>query len=74
MRSYLQGLLSPIARKIGWQLAEQAGEATPTEMQRVLSGLHCVGITDEMGFLKKGTKSVGVKLQYSGTAVRIETC
>jgi SRSO17 transposase len=29
-------------------------------------------IIDETGFLKKGTKSVGVKRQYSGTAGRIE--
>lgn len=38
VRSYLAGLLSPVERKNGWQLAEQAGEATPTGMQRVLSG------------------------------------
>ena len=31
-------------------------------------------IIDETGFLKKGTKSVGVKRQYSGTAGRIENC
>lgn len=29
---------------------------------------------DETGFLKKGTKSVGVARQYSGTAGRIENC
>ena len=39
-RAYLAGLLSPIERKNGWQLAEQAGEATPTGMQRILSGAH----------------------------------
>jgi SRSO17 transposase len=33
-----------------------------------------IGIVDETGFLKKGTKSVGVKRQYSGTAGRIENC
>jgi SRSO17 transposase len=37
-RAYLAGLLSPVERKNGWQLAEQAGDATPTGMQRVLSG------------------------------------
>ncbi len=37
-RSYLQGLLSPIKRKNGWQLAEQAGEATPYGTQRLLNG------------------------------------
>src|SRR3712207_4208602 len=31
-------------------------------------------IIDETGFLRKGTKSVGVKRQYSGTAGRIENC
>lgn len=96
VRAYLAGLLSPVERKNGWQLAEQAGDATPTGMQRVLSGSHwdaaavrddlrayvveqfgdpgAVLIIDETGFLKKGTKSVGVKRQYSGTAGRIENC
>jgi SRSO17 transposase len=31
-------------------------------------------VVDETGFLKKGTKSVGVKRQYSGTAGRVENC
>jgi SRSO17 transposase len=31
-------------------------------------------VIDETGFLKQGTKSVGVKRQYSGTAGRIENC
>lgn len=31
-------------------------------------------IVDETGFLKKGTKSVGVKRQYSGTAGKIDNC
>lgn len=31
-------------------------------------------IVDETGFLKKGTHSVGVARQYSGTAGRIENC
>jgi SRSO17 transposase len=34
---YLQGLLSCVERKNGWQLAEQAREATPYGMQRLLS-------------------------------------
>jgi SRSO17 transposase len=96
VRAYLAGLLGPVERKNGWQLAERAGEATPTGMQRVLSGSHwdadavrddlrtyvvehlgdpgAVLVIDETGFLKKGTKSVGVKRQYSGTAGRIENC
>src|SRR5947199_1076044 len=34
---YLQGLLSSIERKNGWQLAEHAREARPYGMQRLLS-------------------------------------
>jgi SRSO17 transposase len=33
-----------------------------------------VGVLDETGFLKKGTQSVGVARQYSGTAGRVENC
>ena len=93
---YLKGLLSPVERKNGWQLAEQAGDATPDGVQRLLStyvwdadlvrddlrnyvvehlgDADGVLVVDETGFLKKGTKSVGVQRQYSGTAGRIENC
>jgi SRSO17 transposase len=96
VRAYLAGLLSPIERKNGWQLAEQAGEARPYGMQRLLAGAkwdadavrddlvayvvehlgdpRAVLVLDETGFLKKGTKSAGVKRQYSGTAGRVENC
>lgn len=33
-----------------------------------------VGVLDETGFVKKGTQSVGVARQYSGTAGRVENC
>ena len=33
-----------------------------------------VGVVDETGFIKKGTHSVGVKRQYSGTAGKVENC
>ena len=33
---YLKGLLSPVERKNGWQLAEQVGDATPDGVQRLL--------------------------------------
>ena len=36
LRAYLAGLLSPIERKNGWQLAEQAGDATPYAIQHLL--------------------------------------
>ena len=35
--AYVKGLLSPVERKNGWQLAEEAGEATPDGMQRLLN-------------------------------------
>jgi SRSO17 transposase len=94
--AYLRGLISPIERKNGWQLAEQAGEEQPYGMQHLLGRAiwsadaarddlrtyvvehfgepDAVLVVDETGFLKKGTKSVGVARQYSGTAGRVENC
>src|SRR5918997_967267 len=96
VRTYLQGLLAPIERKNGWQLAENAGDRTPDGVQDFLARMRwdavqvrddlqtyviaqlgdadAVLVLDETGFLKKGTKSVGVQRQYSGTAGRIENC
>ncbi len=39
-----------------------------------LGDADAVLVLDETGFIKKGTKSVGVQRQYSGTAGRIENC
>jgi SRSO17 transposase len=39
-----------------------------------LGDAEAVLIVDETGFVKKGTYSVGVKRQYSGTAGRVENC
>jgi SRSO17 transposase len=92
--AYLKGLLAPVERKNGWQLAEAAGDSTPDGMQDFLARMlwdadlvrddlrayvvdhlgDAVLVLDETGFLKKGTKSVGVQRQYSGTAGRIENC
>jgi SRSO17 transposase len=38
VRAYGERLLSPVARKNGWQVAAQAGEPTPTGRQRLLAG------------------------------------
>jgi SRSO17 transposase len=35
--AYLRGLLAPVERKNGWQLAEAAGEARPDGMQGFLA-------------------------------------
>jgi SRSO17 transposase len=96
VRAYLQGLLSAVERKNGWQLAEHAGDRTPDAVQDFLARMRWdadqvrddlrayavaqlgeadgVLVLDETGFVKKGTKSVGVQRQYSGTAGRIENC
>src|SRR5437588_10808608 len=37
VKAYLGGLLSPIERKNGWQLAEEAGLPTPAAMQYLLN-------------------------------------
>src|SRR3954449_5622413 len=101
VRAYLQGLLSPMDRKNGWQLAEHAGDRTPDGVQdflarmgwdadQVRNDLRAYVVTQlgaadgvlvldetgfvKTGFVKKGTKSVGVQRQYSGTAGRIENC
>jgi SRSO17 transposase len=37
VRGYLRGLLSPIERKNGWQLAEEAGLSTPYAIQYLLN-------------------------------------
>src|SRR5215217_8935662 len=39
-----------------------------------LSDEEVILVVDESGFLKKGTKSVGVKRQYTGTAGKKENC
>lgn len=48
--AYLQGLLSSVKRKNGWQLAEQAGEATPHGTQRLLNAAQwdVEGVRDDL--------------------------
>lgn len=38
--AYLQGLLAPVERKNGWQLAEAVGDRTPDGVQDFLSRVH----------------------------------
>jgi SRSO17 transposase len=93
---YVRGLLSPMARKNGWTIAEYVGELEPAALQRFLNlspwdadallGLNreyamehlaspaAILVADPTGFAKKGTKSVGVQRQYSGTLGRIDNC
>ena len=37
---YLRGLLSRVERKNGWQLAEELGEPTPTNLQHFVARAH----------------------------------
>lgn len=37
MRDYVRGLLGPVGRKNGWQLAEYVGHETPDGLQRLLA-------------------------------------
>lgn len=93
---YMRGLLAPIERKNGWQVAEAVGDTTPDRTQRLLyradwdadaardilqdfvsetfGDPEGIGVVDETGILKKGTGSVGVQRQYSGTAGKVENC
>lgn len=54
--------------------ADQVRDDLQTYVVEQLGHPDAVLVVDETGFLKKGTKSVGVKRQYSGTAGRIENC
>lgn len=93
---YLRGLMSPLARKNGWTIAEYVGEPDPKALQRLLNlspwdatelvrvnrdyamenfaDPDAILVADPTGFAKKGTKSVGVQRQYSGTLGRIDNC
>lgn len=47
---YLKGLLAPVERKNGWQLAEAAGDSTPDGMQDFLARMHwdADGVRDDL--------------------------
>jgi SRSO17 transposase len=49
-RSYMQGLLSPIERKNGWQIAEEAGDSTPYGIQNLFGRAiwEADGVRDEL--------------------------
>lgn len=53
-------------------------DAVRDEQVRFVAGWlgdgHGIVVVDETGFVKKGTKSVGVKRQYRGTAGKVENC
>jgi SRSO17 transposase len=54
--------------------ANQVRDDLRSYVVEYLGDQDAVLVIDETGFLKKGTKSVGVKRQYSGTAGKRENC
>src|SRR6187455_2955958 len=46
--AYLRGLLAPLGRKNGWQLAEAAGDATPDGMQDFLGRMRWDAVRDDL--------------------------
>jgi SRSO17 transposase len=65
----IQSLLGRSSWSADWLCAQVRRYAIET-----LGDPDGVLVVDETGFLKKGTQSVGVSRQYSGTAGRIENC
>jgi SRSO17 transposase len=56
-----------------WEAAEVLGEMRRHLAERLGAEDATINV-DETGFPKKGTKSVGVKRQYSGTLGRVDNC
>jgi SRSO17 transposase len=54
--------------------ADAARDILQALVQETFGEQEGIGVVDESGFLKKGTRSVGVKRQYSGTAGKVENC
>jgi SRSO17 transposase len=93
-RDAILGLMSDLAVKNCWTLAEHAGHDSPDGLQHLLckakwdtdgvrddlrayvvdrlGEVDAVLVMDETGDLKKGTRTVGVQRQYTGTAGRVE--
>src|SRR3954462_15348151 len=46
--AYLRGLLAPVERKNGWQLAEAAGDRTPDGMQDFLGRMRWDAVRDDL--------------------------
>jgi SRSO17 transposase len=54
--------------------ADEARDILQALVKETLGEEEGIGVVDESGFLKQGTRSVGVKRQYSGTAGKVENC
>jgi SRSO17 transposase len=65
--------LQHLLGRASWDTDEVRDDLRGYVLER-LGDEEVVLIVDETGFLKKGTKSVGVKRQYTGTAGKRENC
>ena len=54
--------------------ADAAGDRLRQILIEEFGDDEAIGVVDETGFLKKGTESVGVARQYTGTAGKVENC
>jgi hypothetical protein len=68
----MSGVPDVLAR-LYWE-ADRVGDDLRARVIAPLGNADAVLVLEETGSVKKGTKSVGVQRQYSGTAGRIENC
>jgi SRSO17 transposase len=60
--------------QVKWNADAARDELQPFVVETLGDEEEGIGVVDETGFLKKGTKSAGVKRQYTGTAGKTENC
>src|SRR5215470_9820329 len=71
-QAYLWGLLSPVERKNGWQLAEAVGDQLRAYVVAHLGDAQAILVLDETAVVKKGVASAGVAKQYAGSVGKLE--
>jgi SRSO17 transposase len=59
--------------RVAWD-ADVARDRLQAYVVEHFGDAEAIGVVDETGFLKKGSGSVGVQRQYSGTAGKVENC
>lgn len=67
------GAVQRLLHQAVWS-ADEAGDRLREIVRETFGDPEGIGVVDETGFLKKGTESVGVGRQYTGTAGKIENC
>jgi len=67
------GAVQRLLHQAKWS-ADAAADRLREVVIETLGDPEGIGVVDETGFLKKGTESVGVGRQYTGTAGKVENC